>query len=48
MSFFWNFRISSDFCLGILDLVLGILEFLKIRHCEGAKRPKQSRSRLNK
>ena len=28
--------------LGILDFALGILEFPKIRHCEGAKRPKQS------
>ena len=26
---------------------LGILEFLKMRHCEGAKRPKQSLGILN-
>ena len=31
--FFWNSRIPSDFFLGILDFALGILEFLKIRHC---------------
>ena len=37
---FWGYGVF--FIFG--NFSLGILKFLKIRHCEGAKRPKQSRN----